>query len=57
VNEEALKQREARYVHCCECARGGNGKDPDKCACGGHRKNHTNDYGCYIGTRISKERP
>ena len=40
-------------VACCECDRGGNGSDPDKCSCGWKVKKW-NKMGCYIGILMSK---
>ncbi len=40
-----------QWVACCECTRGGNGSDKDKCAAG-HRCVKWNGLGCYIGTVI-----
>lgn len=37
------------YVACSECNRGGNGNDPDKCACGGRVKTG-GKVGCFAGT-------
>lgn len=37
------------FVDCAECERGGNGLDPDKCACGWRTKTGGRG-GCYIGT-------
>lgn len=39
------------WVACCECDRGGNGKDNDKCSCGWQCKKW-NYLGCFIGTLI-----
>jgi hypothetical protein len=49
------------WVACCECTRGGNGKEADKCACGWKTKKW-NHLGCFIGTLIKplptqKEKP
>lgn len=39
---------------CCECNRGGNGNDVDKCACG-WRIVENNGLGCYLGQPIVGE--
>ena len=40
-----------RWTACCECDRGGNGNDKDKCSCG--FKSKTWDMlGCFVGTAI-----
>ena len=44
-----------RFTACCECNRGGNGKNKDKCACG-WRVKRWNKAGCYMGTEIKDER-
>ncbi len=37
-----------QWVACCECTRGGNGQDKDKCSCGW--KSTKWDYlGCFLG--------
>ncbi len=40
-----------RWTACCECNRGGNGNDPDKCSCGWQAK-HWDHQGCYLGEAI-----
>jgi hypothetical protein len=43
-----------RWTACCECNRGGNGNDKDKCSAG--FKSRTWDKsGCFIGTDIVGE--
>ena len=39
------------WVACCECNRGGNGKDKDKCSAGWQTK-RWNHLGCFMGTLI-----
>ena len=41
------------FVACCECDRGGNGLDKDKCACGWKVKKW-NEAGCYAGILMEK---
>lgn len=43
-----------RWTACCECNRGGNGNDPDKCSCG-WKCVDWNGHGCYLGTAIVGE--
>lgn len=43
--------RGALHVDCSECNRGGNGSDPDKCACG-HKYKKGGRGGCFIGTLL-----
>ena len=38
-------------IYCHECNRGGNGNDPDKCACGWRIKDKS-VLGCFAGTQI-----
>lgn len=40
-----------RWTACCECNRGGNGKDKDKCSCG-WQCTTWNSLGCFLGTAI-----
>lgn len=37
------------FVACCECTRGGNGSDPDKCSAGWKHKRFRG-AGCFVGT-------
>lgn len=39
------------WTACCECNRGGNGNDPDKCSCGWQRRTW-DTMGCFFGTPI-----
>ncbi len=39
------------WVACCECDRGGNGSDPEKCSSGWKCK-RWNTQGCFIGKLI-----
>lgn len=41
------------WTTCCECERGGNGSDEDKCASGGKTK-RWNKMGCTTGTLMKK---
>jgi len=43
-----------RWAACCECNRGGNGNDVDKCS-SGWKHTTWNKLGCYIGTEIIGE--
>ena len=43
-----------RWTACCECNRGGNGNDYDKCAAGWQCVTW-NKLGCYLGTAIVGE--
>ena len=43
-----------RWTACCECNRGGNGNDKDKCSCG-WQCTEWNQMGCFIGTEIVGE--
>ncbi len=40
------------WIACCECNRGGNGNDPDKCSCGWQCMTW-NKMGCYLGDRAA----
>ena len=40
-----------RWTACCECNRGGNGNDKDKCSCG-WKSTTWNNLGCFLGTAI-----
>ena len=40
-----------RWTACCECNRGGNGNDVDKCS-SGWQCTTWNKLGCFIGTEI-----
>lgn len=40
-----------RWTACCECNRGGNGNDADKCSCG-WTVIKWNGLGCYLGEPI-----
>lgn len=40
-----------RWTACCECNRGGNGNDKDKCSCG-WQCIEFNGLGCFMGTDI-----
>ena len=42
-----------KWTACCECNRGGNGNDKDKCCCG-FKVKKWNRAGCYLGVEISK---
>lgn len=44
-------ERERRWTACCECNRGGNGNDKDKCSCG-WKTTTWNQLGCYLGEAI-----
>lgn len=44
------------WVACCECERGGNGTDKDKCSCGWKAK-RWNGMGCFVGNVIAKFKP
>ncbi len=41
------------WVACCECDRGGNGDDAEKCSSGWMCK-RWNGLGCFIGTLMKK---
>jgi hypothetical protein len=43
-----------RWTACCECNRGGNGNDKDKCSCG-WKITEWDQKGCFIGTEIVGE--
>lgn len=43
-----------RWTACCECNRGGNGNDPDKCS-SGWQCTSWNQLGCFLGTEIVGE--
>lgn len=43
-----------RFTACCECNRGGNGNDKDKCSCG-WKVTEWNGAGCFIGSEIIGE--
>ena len=43
-----------RWTACCECNRGGNGNDKDKCSCG-WKCSEWNEMGCYLGEAIIGE--
>lgn len=43
-----------RWTACCECDRGGNGNDRDKCSCG-WKCITWNQMGCFLGTEIIGE--
>ncbi len=45
-----------RWTACCECNRGGNGNDKDKCACG-WQCTEWNGAGCFIGIAIVGDPP
>ncbi|MCP4491913.1 MAG: hypothetical protein GY820_32105 [Gammaproteobacteria bacterium] len=42
-----------QWTACCECNRGGNGNDKDKCSSGGRSK-RWDQKGCFIGEAILK---
>ncbi len=44
------------WVACCECERGGNGSNEDKCSCGWKVK-RWNELGCFLGNIIGKFKP
>lgn len=43
-----------RWTACCECNRGGNGNDKDKCSAG-WQCTEWNGLGCFIGSEIVGE--
>lgn len=43
-----------RWTACCECNRGGNGNDKDKCSCG-WKCTTWNQSGCFLGIAIIGE--
>jgi hypothetical protein len=43
-----------RWTACCECNRGGNGNDKDKCS-SGWNITEWNQLGCYLGSEIIGE--
>jgi hypothetical protein len=43
-----------RWTACCECNRGGNGNDQDKCACG-WKCTTWDSTGCFLGVPIVGE--
>lgn len=42
-----------QWVACCECNRGGNGSDKDKCS-SGWRVKRWNGLGCFLGELIKQ---
>jgi hypothetical protein len=42
------------WTACCECNRGGNGNDKDKCSCG-WQCTEWNELGCFLGVAIVGE--
>lgn len=50
-----MPRPESDRVLCCECERGGNGNDVDKCSCGWQVKDMDSNLGCFLGTAIHKE--
>lgn len=43
-----------RWTACCECNRGGNGNDKDKCSCG-WQSIEWDKRGCFLGSAIVGE--
>lgn len=43
------------WVACCECDRGGNGNDKDKCSCGWRVKTWHRKEGCFLGKVLTEE--
>ena len=43
-----------QWTACCECNRGGNGNDKDKCSCG-WQCTEWNQMGCFLGPEIVGE--
>lgn len=55
MSKAKYSERDSRgkpYIACCECDRGGNGSDENKCSSGWRSKKW--DYkACFMGTLIS----